>query len=269
LVGLPILGFSVDYFNILQLYVVLLVVTPFLFPLALKRPLVLLAASILVWAIAGQFRLNFPNYPGAGGWFFDPLSWQLVFVIGLLSGIAMRDGSAFVAWNSRLFWSASGFLLFILLWVKIPALGAAGRDVLGWFADRGAPSYITWFDKAYLPLPRLLHALALAYVVSSIPAIARLAEMRGMEPLRLLGRHALPVFAVGSLVSAFFRVVRSGLQIEGSPLLDGAMLAFGLAILVGMAMVLDAIGRPGRPSRRQTMVAEAPGDLAVEEPQRG
>src|SRR5690606_10771368 len=116
MIGLPLLTHQLGYLNILPLYLTLLLVTPLFIMVGLRKPMWLLAGSILLWAVAGQFRLNFPNYPNSGGWFFNPLSWQLLFVLGLLCGMAMKRGQRFVPANPWLFLASAAFLVFVLLW---------------------------------------------------------------------------------------------------------------------------------------------------------
>lgn len=237
IVGLPLLTHQLGYFNILPLYLVLLLATPFVMPLALKRPLWLLVGSIALWAAAGQFRLNFPNFPNPGGWFFNPFSWQLLFVVGLLSGTAMKQGKRFVPNTAWLRWLSGLFLLFILVWMKVPAVGEAGRWFLGQVAGLGAPFYITWFDKTFVALPRLLHALALVAFLSSLVSVRRIAESRFAAPLILLGRHGLPVFATGSVLSILMQAIKAG---TGQNLaIDTLIIVSGLGAQLLLALALS------------------------------
>ena len=103
---------------------------------------------------------------------------------------------------------ASLLLVVTLIWVKVPAVGDVGRQALGALSKAGFPFYVTWFDKTFLALPRLLHALALAYVLASLPIIRTMADNPASGPLRLLGRHGLAVFAVGTVLSLFLQAVR-------------------------------------------------------------
>ena len=236
MIGLPLLTHQLGYLNILPLYLTLLLATPLFIVVGLRKPMWLLAGSMLLWAIAGQFRLNFPNYPNSGGWFFNPLSWQLLFVLGLLCGLAMKRGQRFVPASPWLFLASLAFLVLVLLWVKIPAVGAAGREVLGGLSRMGLPFYITWFDKSFLALPRLLHALALFYVIASLPVMQRVAASRWAAPLRLMGRQGLAVFATGTVISLFLQAVKAA--VPPDPLTDGLMLGAGLVVLVALAFVL-------------------------------
>jgi hypothetical protein len=239
MIGIPTLGHQLGYLNILPLYFVLLLVTPFIIVSGLRWPWVTLALSVAVWLTAGVMQFNIPNYPLGGGWFFNPFSWQVLFVIGLLSGMAMKRGESLVPFHPVLFGVAAAFVIFVLLWARIPELAVAGRGVLEIAADAGAPSVVVWFNKAYLALPRLLHALALFYVLSSIPAVQRFASTALASPFRLLGRQALPVFATGTVISMVLQLIKTDRAPD--PLFDGVILAIGLAAQLGLAFVLTRI----------------------------
>ena len=236
LIGIPLLTHQLGYLNILPLYTMLLLATPVFLLVGLRRPWLLLVLSVALWAAAGQFRLNFPNFPTSGGWFFNPLSWQILFVVGLLSGVAMKAGKRFIPYHPVLFGLAAAFVVFVLLWVRIPELGALGRSGLAVIADAGAPFYITWFDKTFLALPRLLHALALFYVLGHLPIMRTIAASSIAAPFRLLGRQGLPVFAAGTVISMFLQVVKTPRQPD--PLFDGLILGGGLLVLLALAWVL-------------------------------
>lgn len=236
MIGIPLLTHQLGYLNILPLYTMLLLATPFFLIVGLRRPWLLLALSVLLWIVAGQFRLNFPNFPNSGGWFFNPFSWQILFVVGLLSGAAMKVGKRFIPYHPIVFGLAAAFLVLVLLWVKIPELGQAGRDLLALLAQAGAPFYITGFDKTFLALPRLLHALALFYVLGHLPIMRQLATSPVAAPLRLMGRQGLAVFAAGTVISMFLQVVKTPRQPD--PLFDGLILGAGLLVLLALAWML-------------------------------
>ena len=110
------------------------------------------------------------------------------------------------------------------------------RQLLGLLSKLGAPFYITWFDKTFLALPRLAHALALFYVLASLGVVRRLAESKWVMPLRLMGRQGLAVFAAGTVLSLFLQALKTGIKADF--LLDTLLLGAGLAALVGLAYVL-------------------------------
>ena len=236
MIGIPLLTHQLGYLNILPLYAVLLLVTPLLIPIGLRWPVPLALGSIVVWVLAGQFRINLPNYPNAGGWFFNPLSWQVVFVIGLLSGMAMKRGSRFVPYHPVLLALSAAFVVYVLVWMKVPAVGTAGREVLGQLRDWGVPFYLVSFDKSFLALPRLLHGLALFYLLGSLSIFRPIASSGPAAPLRLMGRQGLAVFAAGTVISLFLQAVKTAWAPD--PLRDGLMLFSGLAALLALAWAL-------------------------------
>jgi len=237
LIGLPTLTFQLGYLNILPLYTVMLLVSPALLMLGLRWPRLVFLGSILLWIAAGQFRLNFPNFPLSGGWFFNPFAWQILFVTGLLAGMAMKQGQRFMPYSPVLFGLAAALVIFILLWTRIPALASLGGSGLAALRKLGAPFYLVQFDKTFVSLPRLLHALALFYVLASLPAIKTLAENAALEPLRLLGRHGLPVFATGTVLAMALQTVKSEYIL--GPALDGTLLALGILLQLGLAWTLS------------------------------
>ncbi|MDB5536927.1 MAG: OpgC [Devosia sp.] len=243
-IGIPLLTHQLGYLNILPLYITLLLATPLFLWVGLRRPLLLLGASVALWALAGQFRWNLPNYPTQGGWFFNPLSWQLLFVTGLLCGAAMKEGKRFFPRTKLLFGLTLAWVVIALFWVKLPVIGSAGMAMLSAMSKAGLPFYLTWFDKTFLALPRLSHALALFYVVASITAIRQFASANWAAPLRLLGRQGLPVFAFGTVLSMALQAIKTPL--ENDPLIDGLLLAGGLGLQLGLAWILTRTAEMSR-----------------------
>lgn len=233
MIGVPLLTHQLGYANILPLYLVILFFAPAALILGWKRPMWLLGLSVLLWWIAAQFRINLPNFPMQGGWFFNPLSWQLLFVIGLLTGIALKENRRFVPVRLWLQILAGGFLLFSLLVVKVEVIGKGLGHLLWMAQEQGLPRYFTVFDKTYLHVPRLLHILALAYLLSSLPIVRRACAARGAAPLALLGRQALPVFALGSVLCFVGQGIKT--QTGQDLVIDTALIAGGLGLQYALA----------------------------------
>jgi hypothetical protein len=249
LIGIPLLTHQLGYLNILPLYIMLLLATPLLIWVGLRWPVLLLGASVALWAMAGQFRLNLPNYPNAGGWFFNPLSWQILFVTGLLCGMAMKQGKRFFPRTQLLFGLTLGWVLLVLLWIKLPLIGSAGMAGLSALSQAGLPFYLTWFDKTFVALPRLLHALALFYVVASIGSIRGFAQTAWAAPLRLLGRQGLPVFAFGTVLSMALQAIK--VPLPQDVLIDTMLLGTGLALQLGLAWALTRTAEMARAASPQ------------------
>ena len=127
--------------------------------------------------------------------------------------------------------------------MKRPPLSDASTSThpastLGWLASKGVPTLFRDFDKTYVSIPRLLHFLALAYVLSVIPRFRDLSESRAVAPLALLGRHALPVFATGTILSFAVRAAKEVVETPSS-LLDAGLILAGVAVMLALAATLD------------------------------
>ncbi|MGR3465430.1 OpgC family protein [Limimaricola sp.] len=232
LIGVPTLGFQIGYANILPLYFVLLMAAPLVLWCAVRRPLWTLAASAALWLAATYFRLSLPNYP-TGGWQFSPPAWQLLFVLGLVTGIAAKQGRRLVPARRWIMALAVAFLLLSLAWMTVPVIGKTGNHLL-WMANQnGVPGFMTSFNKPYLNLPRLLHLLALFYVLASWSAVRDACASRAAAPFALLGRQALPVFALGSISIYLIQGIKT--ETGENFALDTMMLGAGLALQLAFA----------------------------------
>jgi hypothetical protein len=134
-----------------------------------------------------------PTWPVDGQWFFNPLAWQLVFVLGFV--LAREDG-------------AGGFVrkhIGVIRWLSLPIVLVSALIVwFGWWADPATmpqPRLLFISDKTYATPIRLVQFLALVAIATAVyPAIKRTAPSV-VEFLSLLGRHSLSVFCVGSILS--------------------------------------------------------------------
>ncbi|MBF9033107.1 OpgC domain-containing protein [Rhodobacterales bacterium HKCCE2091] len=235
LIGIPLLGHQIGYINILPTYSVLLLAGPLMILAGLKRPWLFLAASAALWFVAGLYRWNIPNFPGNGGWFFSPFCWQFLFAVGLLTGVKMREGTRLVPYRPALFWTAVAFLVLVLAWRHLPGLGAFLNHQMARLGSLGVPSNIVAHNKSYLGLPRLLHALALFYVVSCLPSVTRATGQAWAAPFRLMGRYGLLIFAAGTVLALFGQILFRGYpEIAALPWtypLAGLVLLWGIAVL--------------------------------------
>jgi hypothetical protein len=182
------LSHQLQYFNILPLYVVLLLAAPVLLALARRDPRLMLLASAGIYGLVRVFEINLPTWPTGGVWFFNPLAWQLLFAIGLAVGIGLRDGTVLA--DRGLFAASVIFVAFCVYAVTNGLTLVPGL----------------WSAKTDLGLVRLMHFLALAYAVYYSGLTRLIARTPVYEPLCLLGRHSLPVFATGSLLAVVARV---------------------------------------------------------------
>jgi len=237
LAALPALLHQIGYVNILPAYSVLLLATPFAVVLGMRRPYLLAGLSVGLWLVTGLWRLNLPNHPNPGGWFFNPFAWQILFVAGLLTGIHARKGTRFVPVSRTLFWLALGWLALVLAWRYVPGVGTFLNHQMAKLGAAGLPFHFVSHDKTFVAVPRMLHALALFYVLSCLPQVRALSGLPAAAPLRLLGKHGLLVFSVGTLTSLALQVLMAAM-LDPEPM-AWLVLPLGLAIMLGVAWIAE------------------------------
>jgi hypothetical protein len=203
--------------NILPLYIVLLLATPLLLMLARRDDRLMLAASAGIYLVARAFSLNLSTWPVEGTWFFNPLAWQLIFTIGIVAGRRLKRGG--IGYDARLF----------ALCLAVVAIAAVVRtDVFGFASGLWQNAHgVLDCGKTDLGLARLVHFLALAYVVYHSGLTGLMRRTRAFLPLCLMGRYGLPVFATGTVLSAMGEVVETRSEAFSHTLEFGAAIVFG------------------------------------------
>ena len=240
LVGIATLGHQIGYNNILSVYAAILLAVPlFLFSGSISLWLTV-GISGTVWLLAGIYQIAPKDYPADGYWFLNPLSWQFLFVIGMASMMHVKRGGR-IAFNRWLAGAAAAYLLIAFAWVRIPLWGID--------TSLGLPAVLTGFDKTFLSLTRLLHVLALAYLIAAIPALSNLARTRPDHPLAVLGKHSLAVFICGTLLAMIGQVAK--VVTPGGLLSDTILIAAGVALQFAFAYYLEWLSRLGSGTRRK------------------
>jgi hypothetical protein len=245
-IGLALLTHQLGYFDILPLYVVLMLMAP-LFALIdrVAKPL-LVPISLTLYLLVLAFRVTLPTWPVAGTWFFNPLAWQFIFVLGF----ALADGSA-------------GFGAFARRHIRTLRLIGVPIVIAGFVVARfglgpdptSVPNPKLFFlaDKTFNTPMRVIQFLSLVAVFSAAwPSITRAADRRMGAPVRglielltMLGRNSLYVFCVGSLLSLAAQVVR--LYYRGSLASDTFVVLAGIFVMAFTAWLAEARSR-GRPA---------------------
>ena len=205
-----------------------------------------LALPLLLYAAYRIWRIDLPSLDPGGGIAFQPLVWQLPFMLGAWAGRRALLRGTVVAWSGAparwITWAAAALVL------------AAIALRLGWygFAPWTPPFAETenWVGKEGLAPPRLLHALALAWLVAAlVPREAGWMHRVLGRALAATGRHSLPVFCLGLFLSwgtsGAFRLL------PAARWLDPLLMLTGCALLAGFARLLDqrrtSGAKPARP----------------------
>lgn len=150
-----------------------------------------------------------------------------------MTGVALKDERRLVPKRRWLQILTGAFLLFGLASMRWPAFATQLQPLLGQAQSAGWPDYVIGTQKTFLPLPHLVHALALAYFLSSFGAVRRVCATIWLAPFALLGRQALPVFALGSIMVFALQAIRA--EIGFTPWQDTWMLATGLTAMFALA----------------------------------
>ncbi len=232
------LHFQPAYLNILPLYVVLLLLFALALPL-LRFPPVLAGLSLALYAAARIFGWNLPSWTG-GGWFFNPFTWQLLFMMGAILSYAPGERPKKNWWLDGLAVLVMVFGL-LMQWVIWPHPSVIG------FLPAGMVRALMSVDKEGLHPFRLISILALTWlVVRLVPAHAGWLKTRVAEAFVLAGQHSLPVFCAGIFLAFLGRI---STEVYHGVLVQVAVNVLGAAALWGVGAIAAWYGNKGRASR--------------------
>jgi hypothetical protein len=245
-IGLALLTHQLGYFDILPLYVVLMLMAPFFaFIDRMAKPL-LVPISLALYLFVLAFRITLPTWPVAGTWFFNPLAWQLIFVLGF----ALADGKEGVGAFAR-----RHIVALRMIGLPLAILGGLMAR-FGWWADPTIypnPKLFFIADKTFNTPMRVIQFLSLIAVFSAawpyIVAVSKrpfgwlIGEVVAL--FSMLGRNSLYVFCIGSLLSLTAQVVR--LYYQGSVGSDTLVVCVGILVMAFTAWLAESRSR-GRPA---------------------
>lgn len=230
--------------DILPMYVVLFLAVPFIFVLHDWSKAGLLAGSFTLWIVAGLGHINFPNTALKDDvWYFDPLSWQFIFTVGVCLGVRLKSGLPMLPYYRAVFAAAAAFAL-----VAIPLNLAIHLGVVQ--SPFGALHHELASKTNSGPL-RIINVLAILYVVWSMPSMKALSNHPSMRLLCIAGRHSLPIFATGVLLS-FCAVVVMKLNPDTPLSQQLAMLVVGCGIQLAIGWVFEKRKRARVTDARRT-----------------
>jgi hypothetical protein len=201
----------------------MLLLPPFMW-LAARAGALALLPPLLAWGAVQAGWIATPGF-GETGIAFDPLAWQLLFLLGawlgrraLLLGEAVPRHPALIAAAAAVV--LAGFWARFVTHGFVPGPEEAGLALVG---------------KEILPPARLIHALALAYLVAVlVPRQARWMQSGPAAFLALIGRHSLQVFCAGLFLAWGISVALERWSIA-MPLLDPLLVMAGTAVLASVA----------------------------------
>jgi hypothetical protein len=228
-IGLVLLSHQLGYFDILPLYVVLMLLAPLIALVHRLAPNLLVPASLAVYFAALVFKLSVPTWPTEGQWFFNPLCWQAVFVLGFAMSRERGPGGWVKAHISQIRIAAMPVVIAgaLMVWFR-------------WWPDPTRvpePKLLFIAGKSFVTPIRLIQFLALIAAFSAAyPYIAK-ALPRLVDFLSTLGRNSLPVFCAGSILSLGGQIVR--FYFRGGIVTDTLLVVTGIILLGATAWLAE------------------------------
>jgi hypothetical protein len=246
-----VLRFKPYNLDVLPLYIVLLALFPFVLWIMLRRPGLTMLGSFVLYLAARQFGWNLPAYP-QGGWFFNPLCWQLLFCLGAWTAFGGAIKLRPVVNSRLLIYLGSAYLVFALIVTLATPFESLREIIPDWLYDAFNPN-----DKTNLAPYRALHFVVVALLVTRLlPKDWKGLRWALFDPLIKCGQQSLPVFCVGVFLSflGYFLLVIS----SGTLLIQGLISAGGIAVLCGIAYYSDWSKKTDRIVKGPPRVGETP-----------
>lgn len=247
--------------DVLPLYVVLMGAFPPALWLMLRHRDWVMLGSILLYLAARQFGWNLSSYP-SGVWYFNPITWQLLFVLGAWLALGGANTLHFLVRSRAVLLLAVAYLLF----AAVMTLAGLIPELQNWI-PRALFKAFNPNDKTNLAPYRFLH-LAIVIILGArfIPIDAPGLQAAIWKPLIKCGQQSLEVFAVGIYLAFIGHFVLT--QTSDGVVAQLLVGTSGIAIMTAVAyyrswskrVEKSAHGHTGPPSADKS--SAAPGDLA-------
>jgi hypothetical protein len=215
--------------------------------LLLVRPSAALILSAALYIVAKRFNWNLPAYP-TSTWFFNPLTWQLIFVVGAWCSVSASDRMHALLRSRTVVSVAIGYLaiafLVVLTWYIPRAAALIPKVVQDWMYP---------IDKNNLDILRFLHFAALAIVtVRFVPIDWPGLKSAWLRPMILCGQHSLEIFCLGIFLSFIGYFVTS--EISRSVPMQILISVLGIFVMIAIALLItwynDVEGRGSGKGRK-------------------
>ena len=214
--------------DVLPLYIVLMGLFPPVLWLMLRWRNLVMICSVLLYLVARHFQWNLQAYP-AGVWYFNPLTWQLAFVLGAWLVLGGAHTLRFVIRSRLALLLSIGFAIFALLLTLSERIPELQNLFPAMFVQAFVPN-----DKTNLAPYRVLHLASLALlVVRFMPLDWPGLNWPLFRPMIKCGQQSLAVFCLGVFLSFVAHLALNAIS-------DGVLAQLfvgvaGLSILTGVA----------------------------------
>jgi hypothetical protein len=230
-----LLLFQPAFLDILPLYIVLLAGFPLVLMGLRVHRLLPFAVSATLYAATLFWGWTPHTYPAGAPWFFNPLAWQFLFVIGATAGFSRVTG----VWP---FPSGQWFRMLAIVVAGFCALVSLDWTI-HWLYDPfplvlAKQLWTHTLDKTDLAPLRLIDFLAIATttMVFVRPGSGFL-HGRWARPLIVCGQHSLYVFCLGIVLAVLGHFILS--EFYDGVLMQAAVNLVGFAAMIGLAYLLE------------------------------
>lgn len=238
-----LLRFKPVNLDVLPLYIILMGFFPPVLWLMLRKPDLVMLASLVLYFAARHFGWNFSAYP-TGSWYFNPYTWQLLFVFGAWFALGGATESRSVIKSQWLLIAGTVYLAFALVMTMAGRFEAFGALFPKWLYDAFNPN-----DKTFLAPYRVLHFVVIAFFITRfVRKDWEGLEWKIFDPLIKCGQQSLQVFCVGIFLSfvAHFILMLSW----GTFWAQLGVSVVGIAILTAVAYYGNWSKKQDKPSAR-------------------
>lgn len=228
LIGIFTLTYVPNYFDILPMYLVILVMMPVVMALARIHLGLMFAVMATVWLFAQgrildsfgveHMSINFPAEPWSNReWFFNPFGWQLIFFTGFAFMRGWIPAPPVKAWLIA--------VAVVIVVANIPLSNIGVREFgFGWAREWRIENRM-WITKSDFGILRYIHFLSLAYLFW---------VLAGEGGSRLIASGATAASRVwGQIVHIIMKVGQQSL----------AVFIFSMVFARIMGFAMDQIGR--------------------------
>lgn len=234
-----LLHYQPAYLDILPVYVLLLMAFPLVLIALARNVWLVLVPSFALYVAVQVSGLTPATFPNGNGWFFNPLAWQFLFVLGAVFGHPSRK-PAWAFLESDWFVKAALAVAAGIAAIQLPeALRAIWPHI---------PSFNPFelpLDKASLVPLRIVSFLVLALAASRyMPSAAALRRSRLARLTIRCGKHSLHIFCLGVILAVASSIVAE--ETGHSPVVQLLVSIAGIAASFGYASYLERMRREGR-----------------------
>ncbi len=229
------LSFQPTFLDILPLYIVLLASFPAVLIAMARQRYLPLVLSAVIYVLTLRNGWAFHTRPAHDVWYFNPLAWQFLFVIGATAGYGrIRGGPPLPGrdWLSRAAVVVAGcFAIISFTWT------------LHWIYDPFPPLFAKalWshtLDKTDLAPLRLFSFVVLATAtVRLVRPDSSFLGARWARPVIICGQQSLYIFCLGILLSVLGHFLLA--EISGGILTQIGVNVGGIGSMIGVAAVLN------------------------------